>query len=175
MYNYEKNTIEIKKTFHPFKPIFDENSKILILGSFPSVKSRAVNFYYGHPGNRFWKVISSLTGSSIVPQTAEEKKKLLLDNKIALWDVIKSCEIKGSSDTSIKNVTINDIQGLIFKSNIKKLYANGNLAYSLYNKYCFDKIGIDIIKLPSTSPANAGFSLDKLISLWGCAISAFIK
>lgn len=162
------------KIFHPFAPIYDKNSQILILGSFPSAKSREVKFYYGHPRNRFWKVISSLMGNSVVPETTRGKIELLLNNKIAVWDVIKACEVVGSSDSSIKNVITNDIGSLIVNSKIKKLYANGNLAYSLYTKYCFSKTEVDIIKLPSTSPANAKYSLDMLISSWS-VICAPIK
>ena len=158
------------RVIHPFEPIFDKNSEILILGSFPSVKSRQVSFYYGNPKNRFWAVISSLTGSFTVPKTIAEKKEILLNNKIALWDVVKSCKISGSSDSSIKGVIVNDIKGLILKTNIKKLYANGSMAYSLYNKYCFNEIGINIKKLPSTSPANAKYSLEKLIFLWRSSV-----
>ena len=110
------------------------------------------------------------TGGFTLPKTIAEKKELLLNNKIALWDVVKSCKISGSSDSSIEDVIANDIQGLILKTNIKKLYANGSMAYSLYNKYCFKETNLNIKKLPSTSPANARYSLKKLIFLWGSSI-----
>ncbi len=170
MYRDAENQI----IFHPFAPICDENSQILILGSFPSAQSRETGFYYAHPRNRFWKVISQLTGNFEVPGTTKEKIDFLLNNRIAVWDVIKACEVKGSSDASIKNVITNDIKSLVSNYKIKKLYANGNLAYSLYVKHSFNKTGIDIIKLPSTSPANARYSLDMLISLWS-VICPFIK
>lgn len=149
---------------HTFEPIYNQNSKILILGTFPSVKSREGNFYYNHPQNRFWRVLADLTGS-VLPVTIEEKKEMLLLNNIAIWDVIYSCEIEGSSDSSIKNVVPNDILGLLNKSNIKKIYANGNKAYELYCKY-FSNIEMSIVKLPSTSPANARYTLEKLIDSW---------
>lgn len=170
---------------HEFQPVFDENSRVLILGTFPSVKSREENFYYGHRQNRFWKVIAGLTGWE-VPQTIEEKKRMLLANGIAVWDVIASCEIQGSSDSSIRNVTANDIAGLLKKSRelagaaseqeagpedgriagITRIYANGDKAFQLYRKYCQESAGMEAIKLPSTSPANAAWSLEKLVAAW---------
>lgn len=151
---------------HTFAPVYDEHSKILILGTFPSVKSREQNFYYGHPQNRFWKMIAAITESE-VPETMEEKKKLLLANHIAIWDVIKSCEIIGSSDSSIKNVAANDIAGLLKKTNIKTIVANGATAERLYNTYALSQTGIPIVKMPSTSPANAAWNLEKLCGEWG--------
>lgn len=151
---------------HTFAPVYDVHSKILILGTFPSVKSREQNFYYGHPQNRFWKMIAAITESE-VPETMEEKKKLLLANHIAIWDVIKSCDIIGSSDSSIKNVAANDIAGLLKKTNIKTIVANGATAERLYNTYALSQTGIEIIKMPSTSPANAAWSLEKLCVEWG--------
>ncbi|MBR3768636.1 MAG: DNA-deoxyinosine glycosylase [Clostridia bacterium] len=155
----------MKTIVHPFPPYYDENSEILILGSFPSVKSREEMFFYGHPQNRFWKVISAVTESDI-PVTIEQKKELLLRNKIALWDVIASCEIEGSSDSSIKNVVPNDISGILKNSKVKKIYVNGKTAEKYYNKYIKEKIGMSAICLPSTSPANAKCTLEKLISEW---------
>lgn len=150
---------------HEFEPVFDENSKVLILGSFPSVKSRENQFYYGHPQNRFWKVIAGLTGSE-VPQTIEEKKKLLLEHGIAIWDVIESCDIIGSSDSSIKNVVPADIGKVLAQANIQKIYANGGTAKRLYEKYTQKKTGREIIGFPSTSPANAAYSLERLLECW---------
>ena len=150
---------------HTFEPIFDKNSEILVLGSFPSVKSRENNFYYAHPQNRFWKVVASVY-SRPVPKTVEEKKNMLLSNKIAVWDVIKSCEIAGSADSTIKSVTPNDLSEILSVADIKKIYANGKTAQSLYNKYIKKNTGADIISLPSTSPANAAYSLEKLIKEW---------
>ena len=151
---------------HPFLPLFDKNSKILILGSFPSVKSRQINFYYGHPQNRFWKVISAIF-NEIEPKTIEEKKLLLLSHNIALWDSIKSCDIVNSSDSSIKNVQINDIKGLINNTNINKVIFNGNTSYKMFKKYNKESFeNIKFVCLPSTSPADAKFKLQDLIDIW---------
>lgn len=150
---------------HDFEPVFEENSKVLILGTFPSVKSRENQFYYGHPQNRFWKVIAGLTESE-VPQTIEEKKKLLLEHGIAIWDVIESCDIIGSSDSSIKNVVPADIERVVANSKIQNIYANGGTAKKLYEKYSQKKTGREIIGLPSTSPANAAYSLERLLECW---------
>ena len=150
---------------HDFEPVFDENSKVLILGTFPSVKSRENRFYYGHPQNRFWKVIAGLTESE-VPQTIEEKKKLLLEHGIAIWDVIESCDIIGSSDSSIKNVVPADIERVVANSKIQNIYANGGTAKKLYEKYSQKKTGREIIGLPSTSPANTAYSLERLLECW---------
>lgn len=158
--------MEYKNIKHTFEPVCDKNSEILILGTFPSVKSRENNFYYGHPQNRFWKVIAGITGSS-VPETIEEKKELLLENHIAIWDVIESCTITGSSDSSIKDVTVNDIGALIEDSHICAIYGNGAKACELYDRYVKEQTGIEIVKLPSTSPANAAFRLERLCEEWG--------
>lgn len=161
---------EYEHVEHTFKPVYDENSKVLILGSFPSVKSREQNFYYGHPRNRFWKVIANITNTD-VPESIEDKKKMLLKNNIAIWDVIKSCSIKGSSDSSIKDVVVNDIAEVVRNSKIDRIFANGDKAFKLYKKYCKD-IEIEIEKLPSTSPANAAYSIDRLIDEWKVIICA---
>ncbi|MBQ7839824.1 MAG: DNA-deoxyinosine glycosylase [Lachnospiraceae bacterium] len=158
---------------HTFAPVFDENSRILILGTFPSVKSRENNFYYGHPQNRFWKVTAALTGSP-VPETIEEKKAMLLAGRIAVWDVIASCEIEGSSDSSIRNVVPNDIAGLLAKNGIRAVFCNGGKAYELYVKYCEKQCGIKAIKLPSTSPANAAWSLQRLTESWRAETTAYL-
>lgn len=150
---------------HEIEPVFDRYSKVLILGTFPSVKSREGRFFYNHPQNRFWKVIAGITGSK-VPETIEDKKKLLLDEHIAVWDVIKSCEIKGSSDSSIKNVVANDLNLILKQAKIRGIFANGAKAYNLYHKYCYGQTGMEAVKLPSTSPANAAYSLDRLIDEW---------
>ena len=150
---------------HTFEPVYDHKSEILILGTFPSVKSRESAFYYGHPQNRFWKLLAVLKNEE-VPGTIEEKKAFLLRNKIAIWDVIYSCDIEGSSDSSIKNVIPNDIAKVIKESSIKRVYANGDKACKLYRKFCETNVGIEIIGLPSTSPANAAFSMDKLKESW---------
>lgn len=150
---------------HTFLPVYDKNSRVLILGSFPSVKSREQNFYYGHPQNRFWKVIAGLAQEK-VPETIEEKKELLLANRIAVWDVIASCDIVGSSDSSIKNVVVNDFERILKESSIRAIYANGTKAYELYRKYAFAKTNREIRKLPSTSPANAAWNLERLCEAW---------
>lgn len=150
---------------HKIKAIFDENSQILILGSFPSVKSRAENFFYAHPQNRFWKVLAAVFETN-TPETTEEKKSFLLANHIALWDVIASCEISGSADNTIKNVTPNNLNLILDKAKIQKIYLNGGTAYSLYKKFLQSKISLPAEKLPSTSPANARYSLEKLIASW---------
>ena len=151
---------------HPFEPIFDRNSQILILGTFPSEKSREYGFFYGHPRNRFWKLLTILTNFKKIPESIDEKKAILLHNKIALWDVIQSCDIKGSNDASITNVIPNDLSKILNFSKIKQIYANGTKAYQLYMKYCYPSTEKTIIKLPSTSPANASYSIEKLKHEW---------
>ena len=149
---------------HNIDPLYNNNSRILILGSFPSVKSREAHFFYHHPQNRFWKIIESLFNEDCT--TIDKKKKCLLQNNIALWDVIESCEIEGSSDSSIKNVKINDLTKIINESKIKTVFTNGKKSYQLYNKYCYSETKINAISLTSTSPANAIYSLDRLIEEW---------
>lgn len=150
---------------HEFPPVFDENSEILILGSFPSVKSRQESFFYANPQNRFWKLMAQLLNES-TPKDTKDKIVMLKKHKIALWDVIESCDIVGSSDSSISNVVPVDISQILSRANIIKVYANGGKAFELYNKYLYPKTKLDITKLPSTSPANAGYSFDKLLSEW---------
>ena len=156
---------EPQKVVHPFEPVWDKDCEILILGSLPSVKSREVQFYYGHPKNRFWQVLATVYGAP-TPVTADEKKSFLLGNHIALWDVVASCEISASSDSSIKNVTVNDICPLIEKSKIGRIFTNGATADRLYRKYIFPQTGIEPVKLPSTSPANAAWRTERLIKEW---------
>lgn len=150
---------------HTFDPVYDQDSRILILGTFPSVKSREQNFYYGHPQNRFWKVLARLTGEK-TPETVEEKKSMLLKHHIAVWDVVAGCDIIGSSDSSIKNVVPADIPGILKGSRITRIFANGDKAYRLYKKHCEKAAGIEAVKLPSSSPANAIFTLDRLTDAW---------
>ena len=150
---------------HEFSPVFDENSELLVLGSFPSVKSRVQGFYYGHPQNRFWKVLAAVCECE-VPKTIEEKKHMLLKHRIAVWDVIESCDIIGSSDSSIKNVIPADIVGLLKKTKIVCIYCNGKTAGNLYDKFCKEHTGMEAVVLPSTSPANAAFSLERLVEVW---------
>lgn len=162
----QKNVSEYQTVEHMFEPVYNADSRILILGSLPSVKSRENHFYYGHPQNRFWKLLAALCQETLVPQTIEEKKKFLYDRRIALWDVIARCDIIGSSDSSIKNVVPNDIHKIIDHAPVERIYANGGKAYELYMQYCYPACKRDIIKLPSTSPANAAFSMDKLMKAW---------
>ena len=150
---------------HPIPPLYDKNSRVLILGSFPSVKSREAQFFYGHPQNRFWKVIAAVFDEE-VPNTVPEKKALLKRNKIALWDVIHSCDITGSSDSSIKNVTPNDLKTILDNSNVEAIYVNGKTAEKYYKKYTEKIIERSAICLPSTSPANAAWNMEKLIDAW---------
>ncbi len=150
---------------HPIKPVYDENSKILILGSFPSQKSREQMFFYGHPYNRFWKVIAEVFESDL-PITIDEKKRFLLENNVAVWDVIASCDIEGSSDSSIRNVVANDLSEILNVAPIRQIYVNGKTAEKYYNKYIKDAIKCEAVCLPSTSPANAVWTIDKLLSEW---------
>ena len=150
---------------HPFPPLYDKNSRVLILGSFPSVKSREMMFFYGHPQNRFWKVIAGIFDEEI-PNSIEEKKKLILGNHLALWDVIAECEIVGSSDASIKNARANDLSEILDNAPIRKIIVNGKTAERLYIKYIEPVTGIKAVVLPSTSPANAAWSLERLIEVW---------
>lgn len=157
--------MEYEHIVHSFEPVYDKASEILILGTLPSVKSRENNFYYGHKQNRFWKVLATLLKEP-VPDTIEEKKAMLLAHRIALWDVIQSCDIKGSSDSSIKNVQPTDIGMILEKTNVTQIYANGNKAGQLYKRYQFPVTGIEAMVLPSTSPANAAWSLERLCEVW---------
>lgn len=159
------NVMEYQHIVHPFEALYSETSKILILGSFPSVKSREQNFFYGHPQNRFWKVISGILEEP-VPITIQEKKELLLKYDIAVWDVIYSCDIKGSSDSSIKNVIPTDLATVVKNSKITKVFCNGKTSGKMYEKYQRDVLGIDAVVMPSTSPANAAYSLQRLIEEW---------
>lgn len=161
----EKQISRSEAVVHPFPPLYDENSRVLILGSFPSVKSREQNFFYGHPQNRFWRVTAAVFDCK-VPQTIEEKREFLLGNGIALWDVIASCEIVGSSDSSIKNVVANDLSDILETADIRKIFVNGKTAEKYYRKYTEKAIGRSAICLPSTSPANAAWSIERLTDVW---------
>ncbi len=150
---------------HPIPPLFNQNSKALILGSFPSVKSREAQFFYGHPQNRFWAVVAAVYGYE-KPSTIEDKKHLILENGLALWDVIAECEIEGSADSTIKNVRANDLSIILQNSAVEKIYVNGKTAEKYYNKYTLPQTGIKAVCLPSTSPANAAWNIEKLIEAW---------
>ncbi len=150
---------------HPIPPFFDKNSKILILGSFPSVKSREQMFFYGHPQNRFWKVAAAVFEQD-VPQSVAEKKEFLKRNNMAMWDVIGACDIEGSADSTIKNVRPNDLGVILEKADIRAIFVNGKTAEKYYNRYTKDVINRTAICLPSTSPANAAWTLEKLTDVW---------
>ena len=150
---------------HPFGPLFSENSRVLILGSFPSVKSREQQFFYGHPQNRFWKVIAALFHRE-VPETIEQKKELILSNSLALWDSVASCVVTGSSDASIREVRANDLSVILDHSPVRKIFCNGKTSWQMYEKWILPSTGLEAVCLPSTSPANAQWSLDRLIEAW---------
>ena len=154
-----------QRLFHPFGPLFSPDSRVLILGSFPSVKSREQNFFYGHPQNRFWKVIAALFEQE-TPQTIPEKKELILSHGLALWDSIASCVITGSSDASIREVRANDLRIILDHAPIERICCNGRKSFEMYEKYIWPEIGREAVCLPSTSPANAQWSLQKLITAW---------
>ncbi len=150
---------------HLFGPVYDAHSKKLILGSFPSVKSREQGFYYGHPQNRFWKVLSAVLACD-EPRTTEEKRQMLLQHHIAVWDVIDSCDIIGSSDSSIRNAMPTDIPWLLTQTRIDRIYTNGKTAGNLYQKLLQGRTGMEAVVLPSTSPANAAWKLERLIEAY---------
>ena len=150
---------------HPFPPLYDGNSKILVLGSFPSVKSREQLFFYGHPQYRFWRVTAAVYGAE-TPKTIPEKKAFLLSHGIALWDVIASCEITGSADSSIKNAVANDLSPIFAEAAIKHIFVNGQTAKRFYDRYTKPVIGREAAVLPSTSPANAAWTFEKLVTAW---------
>jgi len=150
---------------HPIPPVYDRDSKILILGSFPSVKSREAKFFYGHPQNRYWKVLAAVFDEEI-PMTVPDRKAFLLRNHIAAWDVIASCDIVGSSDSTIKNVTVNDLRPILETADIRRIFVNGKTAEKMYKQYSEPILERPCICLPSTSPANAAWSLDRLVGAW---------
>ena len=153
------------KQLHPIPPLFDAQSRVLILGSFPSVKSREARFFYGHRQNRFWRIMAALTNRE-VPQTVEEKTDLILTNHFALWDSIGSCTIVGSSDSSIKDVVANDLRIITDHAPIERIYCNGNASFAAYRKYIEPILAREAFVLPSSSPANAAWSLERLIEAW---------
>lgn len=160
-------TAKNERTFvtHEFPALFDKNSEVLMLGSIPSPKSRKQGFYYGHPQNRFWKVLAQVLNEPL-PTTIDEKRAMLLKHHIALWDVLDSCTIIGASDTSIEDVVPNDIASLIAKTKIKHIFCTGATAHKLYEKYCENAAGIKAVKLPSTSPANCAVKFEKLVEAY---------
>ena len=154
-----------ERVIHPIDPTYSEDSKILILGSFPSVKSRETGYFYGHPQNRFWKVLAALYDED-VPAGNEEKKAFLLKHNIAVWDVIRECTLKGSSDSSIQDAIPNDLSEIVQHSRISRIFCNGTTAYRLFQKYQKDICDIEVTLLPSTSAANASYSLERLQEKW---------
>ena len=154
-----------ERILHPFPPLFDSESRTLILGSFPSVKSREAMFFYGHPQNRFWRLIALLCHED-TPQTVEEKSSLILRHHLALWDSIRSCTITGSSDSSVRDVVTNDLSVIFDNSKTERVFCNGALSHKMYMKYIYPQTGIAAVKLPSTSPANAAYSLERLAESW---------
>ena len=153
--------METKRVVHEFAPVFDKNSRILMLGTMPSPKSREMGFYYGHPRNRFWKVVSDVFGERM-PETVEERKAFALRRHIAVWDVLAGCEIKGADDNSIRNPEANDMDVILRHADIRAIFATGTKAGALYRKYCYPATGVPILVLPSTSPANCRISYDEL-------------
>ena len=156
---------EPQRIIHPIPPLFDADCSVLILGSFPSVKSREAMFFYGHPQNRFWPLMARLFCEP-VPATIEEKKALALRHHIAMWDSIHSCTIVGSSDSSVRDVVPNDLSVILDNSRVERIFCNGALSYDMYRRYILPTTGIEAVKLPSTSPANAAFSMDRLTEAW---------
>lgn len=157
---------KMQKVIHTIPPVYDKNSRILILGSFPSVRSRQSGFFYGHPQNRFWRVLAAVFGEETIPADNDEKRVFLLSHKIALWDVIACCEIEGSSDSSIKNALPNDISPILDLCDISAIYTCGNTAKKLYDRYIFPLSRREACALPSTSAANAAYSLRRLTDEW---------
>lgn len=157
--------MEEQRIVHPIPPLYDKSSTKLILGSFPSIKSREAMFFYGHPQNRFWKLLALLFDEEI-PATIEEKKKLILSHNLAMWDSIKSCSITGSADSSVKDVVPNDLSVILNNSLVTKIFCNGALSHKMYMKYIYPQTQIEAVKLPSTSPANAAYSIDRLYEQW---------
>lgn len=154
---------------HSIDPIFDARSRLLMLGTMPSPKSREQGFFYGHPQNRFWKVLAAVF-SAPVPKSIPEKRTFLLEHRIALWDVLASCEIAGASDASIRNPKPNDLRRILDRAPIERIFCTGAKAAQLYRRLCEPTTGIPCLQLPSTSPANAAMRLDDLIEVYRSAL-----
>lgn len=159
--------MEAEIVTHEFGPEFHADSRVLILGTIPSPKSREQGFYYGHPRNRFWKVLADVFEEEM-PQTIPQKKVFLSRHHLALWDVLAQCEIQGAADTSIKNPVANDMNVILQHADIRKIYATGSKAAALYRKHCYPKTGIEAMMLPSTSPANCALSYENLKAAYQC-------
>lgn len=153
--------MELERVIHDFQPIYNSKSRILMLGTMPSPKSREVGFYYGHPRNRFWRVVSDVCGEAL-PVTKEEKISFALKNKIAVWDVLAGCEIRGAEDSSIRNPIPNDMNLILEHSDVQSVFTTGTKAAQLYKRYCYPQTGIEAVCLPSTSPANCRMSYEEL-------------
>ena len=166
--------MEAAKLIHNIPPLYDAESRILVLGSFPSIKSREAEFFYGHPQNRYWKVMPTLLGEPL-PTTVEEKAAMMHRHHIAMWDTIGSCTIAGSSDSSITDVVPNDLSVILKAAHIEAIFTNGAKSTDLYNKLLYPVTGIRPVKVPSTSPANAAFSLDRLRQEWGDALAPYLE
>ncbi len=154
-----------RKIVHPFPPLFDARSRILILGSFPSVKSRERNFFYAHPQNRFWPLMAALFGEA-VPSSVPEKEALILSHHLALWDVIRSCTVAGSSDAGIRDAEPNDLRIILDRCPIERIACNGQKSFQLYRRFLEPVLGMEALCLPSTSPANARWTLESLTAAW---------
>ena len=159
---------------HPFPPLYSEASRVLILGSFPSVKSREAAFFYAHPQNRFWRVLAAIFGER-TPETVEEKTALVLRSRLALWDVIGSCEIAGSSDASITDVRANDLRPILEGAQIRAIFCNGGASKKWYDALLREQLGREAVQLPSTSPANARWTLERLTEVWRENLLAYME
>ena len=166
--------MERAKQTHPFPPLYGADSRVLILGSFPSVKSREQRFFYGHPQNRFWRVLAAIFGEE-TPRSIGEKKALVLRNRLALWDAIASCDVAGSSDASITNVVPNDLRPILDGADIRAIFCNGGTSYRWYNELLRGALGREAAPLPSTSPANARWTLERLTAAWRAAILPYLE
>lgn len=155
----------MQKILHQIPPLYDKNARVLILGTMPSPKSREVGFYYGHPQNRFWKVLAHLLGAPF-PGTTEQRAALARQNRIALWDVLRECEINGADDASIRNPVPNDLSPILAAAPIRAVFTTGKKAWALYHKYTYPKTGIPAVVLPSPSPANCAVSFEALCSAY---------
>ena len=156
---------------HPLKPLYRADSKLLILGSFPSVKTREYGFFYGHPFNRFWPLMAALFQEEISTKI-EDRRAFLLRHKIAVYDSIYQCDIVGSSDASIQNVVPTNLRPIFETAEIRQVFCNGQTSYYYYQKYHAESCGIQGVKLPSTSPANARYRLDDLVKEWQSVVAA---
>ena len=158
-----------------FEPVCGPASRALILGTWPSPKSREMSFYYGHPQNRFWPLMAALTGEPVpAREDIAAKKQIILRHGLALWDTLERCTITGASDASIRDAVPNDIAALLKKAPIEAVFCNGAAAYKIYTKYLLPVSGIPAVRLPSTSPANAACRPQQLQALWGAALGEWI-